>query len=43
MGIAAVKGFYQSEESKEGVRAFNERASPTSRSIPETSGRARYR
>ena len=28
MGIAAVKGFYQSEESKEGVRAFNERRKP---------------
>ena len=28
MGIAAVKGYYQSEESKEGVRAFNERRKP---------------
>lgn len=28
LGIAAVKGFYQSEESKEGVRAFNERRKP---------------
>lgn len=28
MGIAAVKGFYQTEESKEGVRAFNERRKP---------------
>jgi len=28
MGIAAVKGFYQSEESREGVRAFNERRKP---------------
>ncbi|MES2681967.1 MAG: enoyl-CoA hydratase-related protein [Pseudomonadota bacterium] len=25
MGVAAVKGFYQGEESKEGVKAFNER------------------
>lgn len=25
MGVAAVKGYYQSEESKEGVRAFNEK------------------
>jgi 2-ketocyclohexanecarboxyl-CoA hydrolase len=28
LGVAAVKGFYQSEESKEGVRAFNERRKP---------------
>ncbi len=28
LGIAAVKGFYQSEESREGVRAFNEKRKP---------------
>lgn len=28
LGIQAVKGFYMSEESKEGVRAFNERRKP---------------
>jgi 2-ketocyclohexanecarboxyl-CoA hydrolase len=28
LGIAAVKGYYQSEESKEGVRAFNEKRKP---------------
>ena len=28
MGVAAVKGYYQSEESKEGVRAFNEKRKP---------------
>ena len=28
MGIAAVKGYYQTEESKEGVRAFNEKRKP---------------
>ncbi|CDM25251.1 4-isopropenyl-2-oxo-cyclohexane-1-carboxyl-CoA hydrolase [Castellaniella defragrans 65Phen] len=28
MGVAAVKGFYQTEESKEGVRAFNEKRKP---------------
>jgi len=28
LGVAAVKGFYQSEESKEGVRAFNEKRKP---------------
>src|SRR5438105_3136668 len=28
MGVAAVKGYYQGEESKEGVRAFNEKRKP---------------
>lgn len=28
MGVAAVKGYYQSEESREGVRAFNEKRKP---------------
>lgn len=28
LGIAAVKGYYQSEESKEGVKAFNEKRKP---------------
>ncbi|MGQ0503314.1 MAG: enoyl-CoA hydratase-related protein [Panacagrimonas sp.] len=28
MGVAAVKGYYQSEESKEGVKAFNEKRKP---------------
>ena len=28
MGVAAVKGYYQTEESKEGVKAFNERRAP---------------
>jgi len=28
MGVAAVKGYYQSDESKEGVRAFNEKRKP---------------
>ncbi|MFW4744775.1 enoyl-CoA hydratase-related protein [Pseudomonas aeruginosa] len=28
MGVSAVKGYYQSEESKEGVRAFNEKRKP---------------
>ena len=28
LGVAAVKGFYQSEESREGVRAFNEKRKP---------------
>jgi len=28
LGIAAVKSYYQSEESKEGVRAFNEKRKP---------------
>jgi len=28
LGIAAVKGYYQSEESREGVRAFNEKRQP---------------
>ncbi|MGD0506121.1 MAG: enoyl-CoA hydratase-related protein, partial [Steroidobacteraceae bacterium] len=28
MGVQAVKHFYMSEESKEGVRAFNERRKP---------------
>jgi len=26
--VAAVKGYYQGEESKEGVRAFNEKRKP---------------
>ena len=28
MGVAAVKGYYQSDESKEGVKAFNEKRKP---------------
>ena len=28
MGVAAVKGYYQSDESREGVRAFNEKRKP---------------